>query len=395
MIRRMCVIAWLAGLSTVALVGQQPFPGVLPGVEIGSATLPGSFEPSGAVWHPLLQRLFLVSDSGVVASMQPDGTGLQMTVVPGDLEAVTYVDYADGRLYVGRENPDAILEYDLATQSVLRTFDLTAFMTGPANQGLEALTFVPIQGHAEGGEFWAGLQDTGEIFRFELPIQSSATSSAVAFLGTFRAGPALEDLSGMHYDRVSATLYSIHDRFDTMRASSGMGASLDGEWVLPGNAQEGLAMDGCGQLFLTEDVGPEVWAYQNFPAAFPAVWSNYGVGHPGTLGIPSLALSADPVIGTTPLIQIGNSLGASVLATMVIGLGQAAIPTGWGGTLLVDNILQTQTFVVDAAGTGMPLALPDDPGLCGLPLNIQVAEFDPAASLGISFSRGLGLMVGR
>ena len=27
----------------------------------------------------------------------------------------------------------------------------------------------------------------------------------------------------------------------------------------------------------------------------------------------------------------------------------------------------------------MPLELPDDPGLCGLPLNIQVAEFDPGA----------------
>ncbi|MEC7582834.1 MAG: SdiA-regulated domain-containing protein [Planctomycetota bacterium] len=391
----MFAIGSLVGLLSTGLPAQQPFPGVLPGMEIGATPLPGSFEPSGAIWHPLLQRLFLVSDSGLVASMQPDGSGLQLTVLPGDLEAVTYVDYADGRLYIGRENPDAILEYDLATESVLRTFDLTAFMTGPANQGLEALTFVPMAGHAEGGEFWAGLQDTGEIFRFELPLQSSATSSVVNFLGTFRSGPALEDISGMHYDRANATLYSIHDRFDVLRAGPGLGAPLDGEWTLPGNAQEGFAMDGCGQLFLAEDVGPEVWVYQSFPTSFPSTWSNYGVGHPGTLGVPSLTLSADPVIGTTPIVEIGNSLGASMLATVVMGLAQTALPTGWGGTLLVDNFLLTETFVADSTGTDMPLALPDDPGLCGLPLNIQVAEFDPGASLGISFSRGLALVVGR
>lgn len=393
--RTLLIIGWLAGLWSVGLPGQQPFPGALPGMEIGSAPLPGSFEPSGAIWHPLLLELFVVSDSGLVASMQPDGTGLQMTVLPGDLEAVTYVDHNDGRLYIGRENPDAILEYDLATQSVLRTFDLTGFMTGPANQGLEALTFVPIPGHAESGEFWAGLQDTGEIFRFELPIRSSATSSVVNFLGTFRSGSALEDISGMHYDRPTATLYSIHDRFNVLRAGPGLGAPLDGEWSLPGNDQEGIAMDGCGQLFLAEDVGAEVWVYQSFPTSFPASWSNYGAGHPGTLGVPSLTLSALPVMGTTPSVQIGNSLGVSVLATAVMGLGQTALPTGWGGTLLVDNILLTETFVADAAGTDMPLELPDDPGLCGLPLNIQVAEFDPGASLGISFTRGLALVLGR
>jgi len=374
---------------------QQPFPGVLPGQEIGAASLPISFEPSGAVWHPVLQQLFLVSDSGLLAWMQASGSGLQITPTIGDLEAVTYADQSDGRLYIGRENPDAILEFELSTNSVLRTFDLTAFMNGPGNQGLEALTFVPVPGHPEGGEFWAGLQFSGEIYRFELPIQSSSTSTSVSLLGTFRSGPVLDDLSGLHYDRVSGTLYSIHDRHDIMRASAGLGAALSGEWSMPGNAQEGIAMDGCGQLFLTEDVGPEVWVYQEFPTNFPSAWTNYGTGYPGTLGVPSLTLSADPVIGTAPVIEMGNSLGAPVLASLVVGLGRAAIPTAWGGTFLVDHILLTDTFVAGAAGANLALPLPNDPGLCGLPLNLQLAEFDPGASFGISFSRGLDLLLGR
>ena len=48
-------------------------------------------------------------------------------------------------------------------------------MTGPSNLGLEALTFVPDDSHQEGGVFYAGLQSTGEIFRFVLSIKSSST----------------------------------------------------------------------------------------------------------------------------------------------------------------------------------------------------------------------------
>jgi len=39
------------------------------------------------------------------------------------------------------------------------------------------------------------------------------------------------------------------------------------QWsLLPGNDQEGIALKGC-ELFVAEDVGPEVWVYENFPDA--------------------------------------------------------------------------------------------------------------------------------
>ncbi len=56
-------------------------------------------------------------------------------------------------------------------------------MTGPSNLGLEALTFVPDDYHREGEDFYAGLQSTGEVFRFGLSIKSSSLLISVTSIG--------------------------------------------------------------------------------------------------------------------------------------------------------------------------------------------------------------------
>ena len=45
------------------------------------------------------------------------------------------------------------------------------------------------------------------------------------------------------------------------------------EWILPGNDQEGIAVVDCGNsfVFVAEDVGPEIWAYQFAGCLCPAV----------------------------------------------------------------------------------------------------------------------------
>jgi hypothetical protein len=41
-------------------------------------------------------------------------------------------------VYIGVEHPDGILEFDLLSGTVLRTFDLTATMVGPTTRGSRA-----------------------------------------------------------------------------------------------------------------------------------------------------------------------------------------------------------------------------------------------------------------
>lgn len=376
-------------------VGQLPFPGSLPGTEIGTANLPPGFEPSGVLWHARLQRLFIVDDSGRLASMPSAGGPATITPVSGDLEAIAYANPDSDRIYLGREHPDAILEFSLTSNSVVRTFDLTPFMTGPDNLGLEALTFVPIPGHPEGGEFYAGLQDTGVIYRFRLPIVSSAVSTSVTFLGTFVDGPPLTDISGMDFDRATGTLYSIYDAANVVRATRAAGTIAVGSWVLPGNDQEGIALDACCRLYIAEDIGVELWYYNSFPVARPASWVNHGVGHPGTLGVPSLTLADAPALGVATNFIITNSLGQPTLGAVVVGAGRTAIATPLGGTLLVDGAAIVTTWLLGSGATLQPFAVPNDPRLCGLVANLQIVEFDPGASASWSFTRGLELTIGR
>jgi len=255
----------MAAFSIALVLMQGTFPGDVPGTEIG-AGLPPGYEPSGAVWHSGRNQLLVVSDDGLVSAMNADGSDVQHWTLPGDLEGITCADPDSDVVYVGREHPDAVLEFDLSTSSLLRSFDLSATLTGPSNSGLEALTFVPIEGHPEGGVFHAGLQSDGRIYVFDLPILTSASSTAVTHLDTITPAPGLSDLSGLDFDRSTQILYAIFDSANRMLAMDAAG-NLLAQWsLLPGNDQEGIALEGC-KLYVAEDVGPEVWVYENFPDA--------------------------------------------------------------------------------------------------------------------------------
>ncbi|GAF79826.1 unnamed protein product, partial [marine sediment metagenome] len=148
-------------------------PEVLPGTSV--VNLPVGYETSGLTWHQGLEKIFSVSDEGVVSMMNRDGTELVHWNIGGDFEAITVADHTSNFVYIGVENPDSVIEFDVSSGQITRTFSLTDWMTGPSNLGLEALTFVPDATHPEGGVFYAGLQSTGEVFRFGLSIKSSST----------------------------------------------------------------------------------------------------------------------------------------------------------------------------------------------------------------------------
>jgi len=257
---RLLLLAATATLCSCAVgVAADPFPpAALPGTEIGGG-LPSGYEPSGAVWHSGLDRLFTVSDNGLVTRMDRDGSDVFNWSVPGDLEGITVADASSDFVYIGVEGPDSILEFDLTTGLVTRTFDLTPWMTGPSNRGLEALTFVPDADDPEGGLFYAGLQDDGRIYTFQLPIISSTTATTVTPVSTIVPVSGRDDISGLHYDPQEEVLFAAFDSSNRLRAMESDGTFLQ-EWDLVGNDQEGIAFAGR-DLFVAEDVGKEVWRY--------------------------------------------------------------------------------------------------------------------------------------
>lgn len=121
-------------------------------------------------------------------------------------------------------------------------------------------------------------------------------------------------------------------------------------------------------------------------------WSNYGAGHSGTNGIPTFQLGANPVMGQTVDVLLGNSLGATTPSLQMVGFGTASVPL-WGGTLLVQPRLFMST-VLPPSGLVAPLVVPFDHALCFLNIYTQSVQVDPGAVGGFSFSPGLSLQIG-
>jgi hypothetical protein len=239
----------------------QDFPSsVLPGISIGS--LPSNYETSGLTWHEGMQKLFAVSDEGIVSMMNEDGSDLVHWTVPGDLEAITVADHTSNFVYIGVEHPDSILEFDVSTGQVTRTFSLTDWMTGSPNLGLEALAFVPDESHAEGGVFYAGLQQDGQIYRFELPVLSSQTSTDVLFIDTLTIEGGHPDLADLAYDPSSGLLLAMFDVIDRLKVLEKDG-TLRKQWTVPGNQQEAIIYVG-NKLFVGDDSTGTISLYTPF-----------------------------------------------------------------------------------------------------------------------------------
>lgn len=95
----------------------------------------------------------------------------------------------------------------------------------------------------------------------------------------------------------------------------------------------------------------------------PAWAVNYGAGWPGLNGVPTLTALDEPQIGAPISVQVGNSLGATTLALLMLGTSATNIATNKGGTLLASADLLSFLFTLDAAGTTFTEDIPYDPAL--------------------------------
>lgn len=310
---RLALAALLCASLPCPLRAQLPFPGVVPGTEIGDGLPPG-YEPSGAAWHLRLNRLLLVDDEGNLSSLDADGGSLQTWFIGGDLEAVCVADPDTPFVYIGLEHPDSVLEFDLDSGAVTRQFLLDGTLTGPVNLGLEALTFARNPAHPEGGIFYAGLQDDGRVYVFELSVASSATLTTATLLATLAPAPLYNDISGLDWVAATDTLYAVYDSHNEVIAFDRAGV-VSRSWVLPGHDQEGIAIRGC-RLFVAQDTG-EVKLYEQFPSA--------AVCDTASVDVATLSLAAGGV--QTIDLEFGPALGGGTY--ILLGTSTDTLPGFW------------------------------------------------------------------
>ena len=226
-------------------------------------------EPSGIVYHPTRRTLFAVGDEGDIIEMATDGTAVNQGVLRkgADLEAIT-CDPSTGLLYVAIEGEERLLEVDPQTFGVLREFAVGRTFNGQirlrgGGEGLEGLCFVPDSDHPEGGVFYITNQafslkdpeDTSALCRVEAPLRTAKAGSTDlrARIVQYTAMPVI-DMSDLHYDVATGHLFVACDA-DNVLMEVTLGGVILRIWALPGNDQEGIAVDDEGNFYVAQDSG--------------------------------------------------------------------------------------------------------------------------------------------
>jgi uncharacterized protein YjiK len=234
-------------------------PGFAPTANIDKLNI---IEPSGICYHPLRGTLFVVSDEGEIVEIKTDGMLVARTVVPGDLEGITF-DPSTGLLYAVAEGADVILEFDPDKGEVVRRFPVDRSFGGdseflrvtkPYDNGLESLVFIPAAGHPEGGTFIAGNQeDPSCLVELSVPLRSAGPAGGPAKIIRL-VTTKVQDPADMYFDERTGLLNVVCDAPNILVEMTLQGKIVR-QYAFPGNDQEGICRDPEGYIYIAQDSG--------------------------------------------------------------------------------------------------------------------------------------------
>eukprot|EP01136_Pigoraptor_vietnamica_P012360 Opistho-1_new@52210 len=176
---------------------------------------PPRIEPSGLAYHPRLNKLLTVSDTGEFGVTNIEGGFFTTLGNNGlDLESITFVNETSDYIYLGLEYPPTIIEWHVPTNTESRRFRLPG-MPATVKNGMEALTFVPFPASVQGGYFWAGSQYDGGIYVYEVPIVTSTVfedkGRLIAVHDSYYFNDRhYDDLSDLYYSHRTGTVFGVY-----------------------------------------------------------------------------------------------------------------------------------------------------------------------------------------
>ena len=238
----------------------------LPYTWVGNISRAQIAEPSGVTYHPLRKTLFVVDDGGFIHEIRLDGTKVKTKDLQArDLEGIT-MDPGTGWLYTVVEDDEMILEINPQTLTIRREFKINRSFEGKTllkegGMGVEAITFVPDTSHPEGGTFWIGNQsvnlkpnkEPSVVCEVVVPLNTSEAQMAEATIIRFFEMDFI-DISGLAYDAQADYLVLISDTTNLLVELKRDGTLLH-RYLLPGDDQEGVTLDGLGYMYIAQESG--------------------------------------------------------------------------------------------------------------------------------------------
>jgi uncharacterized protein YjiK len=223
-------------------------------------------EPSGITFHTIRKTIFVVSDEGELHEMRRDGRPVRsQSLKHTDLEGIT-MNPSTGLLYAVVEGDDAILEISPQSFEITRRFGINRGFEGrellkKGGMGLEAITFVPNDSHPEGGTFWVGNQsfslkpnrEPSIVCEVVVPLSSTDPTPPEGKIISFFP-LSIIDISGLTYDSSRHCLIVVSDTTNLLVEVVRDGTVLR-QHLLPGNDQEGIALDQEGFMYIAQENG--------------------------------------------------------------------------------------------------------------------------------------------
>ncbi len=240
-------------------------PVALPYSWVGNITKSQIAEPSGITYHAARRSLFIADDSGRIHEVRLDGTPVQSKgLSERDIEGIT-VNPDTGMLYAAVEGDETILELDAETLTIQREFWIDRNFEGEqllkkGGMGIEAIVFVPDASHPEGGTFWIGNQsfslkpqdEPSVICEVSVPLRSgTARKVEGTIISAYRMN--FIDISGLAYDAQGDHLVLVSDASNLLVELQG--GTILGQYLLPGDEQEGVVLDGLGYMYIAQENG--------------------------------------------------------------------------------------------------------------------------------------------
>ena len=247
---------------------------------------------SGAVFDPILQRLYVVTNSpnklwslaydqdGILEEDQQNGVTGEWEVPSSDTEAVAIAEFGSSVVFLLSENDNEIIEFDVADYSEpfeRARYALDSIPEEENGLGAEGLTFVPnsalafynfpFLGQSEfEGLFFVAHQQDGAIYIYDLNPETEASTFVMK---VFTDG---DETAALEFDRTNLRLYVFHgDDQNTLEVASlnlldaGAGvkfevvthfeAPLNGDGNMEGFALTGFSscQDSLRSVFITAD----------------------------------------------------------------------------------------------------------------------------------------------
>jgi uncharacterized protein YjiK len=244
---------------------------------------PGVKEPSGVCLDAALGHLFVVGDDGSLVEFDGSGNVLRPHSVRGNLEDVA-THTPTGWLGLLDEQKSEILFYDPVAQKMMKSWKLEreAILGQPAgggpNQAFEGLAFREEAGRPGGGVFYL-VHQRDPAMVVTLAFDPAAHSGSVGASDVIARWPldGHGDLTAITWVPELNRLVVVADKQDALLVLREDG-TVEAEIPLPGQQQEGVALDPAGNLWIADDQDksllkmdgalPAIQKYLTNPAAF-------------------------------------------------------------------------------------------------------------------------------